>query len=70
MEVKDYNKIKDIKDTPCGMVKESFIKGVGFARIKMIEGLSTAHYHKETTEYYLVLSGKGILKVKDGKQTS
>lgn len=64
MEIKDYNKIKDVKDTPCGMVKEGFIKGLGFARVKMSKGLSSPHYHKKLVEYYLVLEGLGTLKVK------
>jgi mannose-6-phosphate isomerase-like protein (cupin superfamily) len=31
----------------------------------MIPGASGAHSHNKTTEYYLVLSGSGILRTKD-----
>lgn len=63
MQIFDYGKIKDIQGN-CGLVKASFIDSIGFARVSMNAGLSTPHYHKYTTEYYLVIAGRGILKVK------
>lgn len=65
MKSLDYSKIKEMKVNNCGSVKESFTDDIGLARAEMVPGISGAHYHSRTTEYYLVLSGNGILKVKD-----
>ena len=51
----------------CGSVKVSFTSEVGFARVKMVEGISTANYHNKTTESYVIISGAGILRVKNQK---
>jgi mannose-6-phosphate isomerase-like protein (cupin superfamily) len=65
MQTFDYNVIKPIQGV-CGSVRESFVEGVvGFARVTMVEGISDAHYHKKTIEYYLVLEGEGILRIKN-----
>lgn len=63
MKVFDYSEIEFIEGN-CGSVKESFASETGFARVIMQDGISTAHYHNKTFEYYLVISGNGILKVK------
>jgi len=59
----DYKKIKAMKGN-CGMIREGCTEDVGFARADMFKGLSTPHYHKKLIEYYLVVEGEGILRVK------
>jgi mannose-6-phosphate isomerase-like protein (cupin superfamily) len=63
MKVLDYSKIESINSN-CGSVKESFTNNIGLARVEMVPGISPAHYHNQTTEYYLIIGGSGILKVK------
>lgn len=63
MKVIDYKDQKAMEST-CGALKESFTSDVGFARAQMHKGFSVPHYHKKLTEYYLVLEGTGILRVK------
>jgi len=63
VQVYDYSKLKPRKST-CGELKESFATGIGFARAIMRKGLSVPHYHKILTEYYLVLEGTGVLRIK------
>jgi mannose-6-phosphate isomerase-like protein (cupin superfamily) len=63
MKAFDYTKLDKI-DSACGPVKEGLSDDIGFARVEMINGISPAHYHIKTTEYYLVISGKGITKIK------
>lgn len=69
MKTLDYSKIKEIKVGNCGSVKESFTDKIGLARVEMVPGVSGAHYHDNTTEYYLIVSGKGLLRVKDPRGT-
>lgn len=64
MEVINYEDVETISGN-CGLMREGLSDDVSFARAEMKEGISTAHYHKESTEYYLVLSGKGILRIKN-----
>ena len=67
VEIADYSKISAFS-VSCGLAKESLDGNVAFCRVEMASGVTDAHYHKKTTEYYLVTAGKGILriKVKDG----
>lgn len=64
MKVIDYNSIEEIIVNGCGSVKESLNDKIGFARVEMTQGLSLPAFHKKTTEYYLVISGKGVLRTK------
>lgn len=66
MEVLDYNKIQPLEGFS-GEIKESFQGDIGFARSRESEGLSVAHFHKNTVEYYIVLEGRGTLRVKNKK---
>lgn len=66
MKVVNYDNI-GANTGNCGLMREGLSDNVSFARAEMKEGISTAHYHKDSTEYYLVLSGKGILKIKNPK---
>lgn len=65
MKSLDYADIEGAKTGNCGSVKESFTDAIGLARVEMQPGLSSAHYQRITTKYYLVISGNGILRVKD-----
>lgn len=64
MKVINYNEIDEISGL-CGKIKESFRDDIGFARSEMEEGLSTAHFHRKTVEYYLVIEGRGVLRIQD-----
>lgn len=66
MEVINYDNIKTITGN-CGLMREGLSNDVSFARAEMKTGISTAHYHRNSVEYYLILSGKGILKIKNSK---
>ncbi len=63
MKVINYAELKSL-DGNCGKVKESFSDNIALARVEMKKGISTAHYHNKTTEYYVIISGNGLLKVK------
>ncbi|RJO60925.1 hypothetical protein C4544_04105 [candidate division WS5 bacterium] len=69
MEVINY---KDISSDNWlfGKVKEGLHDDISFARAEMVEGISTAHFHKNTVEYYLILEGNGILRTQkiDGEE--
>jgi mannose-6-phosphate isomerase-like protein (cupin superfamily) len=63
MKYFDYSKLK-AQGGDCGSIKESITENIGFARAEMRKGLSTAHYHKKLTEHYLVVEGKGTMRIK------
>lgn len=63
MKIYDYRKIK-AKNGNCGTIKESILKNIGFARANMRKGLSTAHFHKKLIEHYLILEGRGKIRIK------
>ena len=63
MKYFDYKRIKS-KKSNCGLIKESSTENIGFARADMYKGLSGTHYHKKLTKYYLVLEGRGLLRIK------
>ncbi len=67
MQLLDYAKIDEVKVGNCGSVKESFTDKIGLARVEILPGATVAHYHHKITKYYLVISGKGILRIKDSK---
>ena len=62
MKIIDYSKTKSIISS-CGALKEGLKSNIGFARVT-IKKITDCHYHKKTTEYYLVLSGRGVLRTK------
>lgn len=63
------SEIKDEKMTSCGKLKVHLIENEFEAVVNRISvgGATKAHYHNTETQIYLIVSGVGLMKIKNRK---